>query len=145
MPSWINEGFEDYTRRMPRDVPVELVELKSGRRAITSPIEQTLSEEGERILRAVPDGSELVALDERGESWTTVKFATQMKRLMERGRHLTFAIGSADGLAPKVKAAAQHLLSLSAFTLPHGLVRVLLAEQLYRAVSLMRNHPYHRE
>jgi 23S rRNA (pseudouridine1915-N3)-methyltransferase len=145
MPHWVDAGFDEYAKRLPPDVPLQLVELKVERRAAGKTLAQLLDIEGERLLRAVPKDASLTALDERGEQWTTAALAQELRQRNESGRPLAFAIGSADGLAEKVKQRADRVLALSKFTLPHGLVRVLLAEQLYRAVSLLRNHPYHRD
>jgi 23S rRNA (pseudouridine1915-N3)-methyltransferase len=108
-------------------------------------VDRILAAEGERILAAIPPGSVKVALDERGKAQTTAELARRLADWMQQGRDVAFLIGSADGLDRGLKAGADLLLALSAMTLPHALVRVLLAEQLYRAVSLNQNHPYHRE
>jgi 23S rRNA (pseudouridine1915-N3)-methyltransferase len=148
-PEWIATGFEDYARRMPREARIELVELKPGPRsrqdASPAAVDRILAAEGERILAAIPPGSVKVALDERGKAQTTAELARRLADWMQQGRDVAFLIGSADGLDRGLKAGADLLLALSAMTLPHALVRVLLAEQLYRAVSLNQNHPYHRE
>ena len=136
MPAWIQEGFREYTRRMPPEIRVELVELKPGR---------TPEEEGERLLGAVPSGATLLALDEHGRSVTTQGLAVMLSEWMRNGVHPCLAVGGADGLSDGVKEGASKLLSLSALTLPHQLVRVLLAEQLYRAWTILARHPYHRE
>jgi 23S rRNA (pseudouridine1915-N3)-methyltransferase len=145
MPAWINEGFNEYAKRMPRAMPIQWLGLRPERRGGSISPDRILESEGERILHAVPDGATLIALDEQGEHWNTTQLAGYLKQRGERGAPLAFVIGGADGLAPAVKARAERLLALSSFTLPHGLARVLLAEQLYRAVSLLSNHPYHRE
>jgi 23S rRNA (pseudouridine1915-N3)-methyltransferase len=148
-PEWVAAGFEDYARRMPREARIELVELKPGPRsrqdASPAAVDRILAAEGERILAAIPPGSVKVALDERGKAQTTAELARRLADWMQQGRDVAFLIGSADGLDRGLKAGADLLLALSAMTLPHALVRVLLAEQLYRAVSLNQNHPYHRE
>ena len=136
MPAWIHEGFHEYTRRMPPEVRVELVELKPGR---------SKAEEGESLVAALPSGATLLALDERGRSVTTQGLSVMLSEWMRDAVHPCFAIGGADGLSEAVKERADKLLSLSALTLPHQLVRVLLAEQLYRAWSILARHPYHRE
>ncbi|HWA13198.1 MAG TPA: 23S rRNA (pseudouridine(1915)-N(3))-methyltransferase RlmH [Burkholderiales bacterium] len=148
-PDWVNAGFEDYARRMPREARIELVELKPGPRSGQNPsqaaIGRILAGEKDRILAAVPGGSVKIALDERGKALTTAELARKLSGWMREGRDAAFLIGSADGLDPGLKREADLLLSLSAMTLPHAMVRVLLAEQLYRAISLIQNHPYHRE
>ncbi len=144
MPDWVNEGYADYARRVPRDWPLELVELRPENRSASRSTEQTLAAEALRVEAACSEGGLRVVLDERGAAWTTEKLAKQLAAWDSEGRRADFLIGSADGLAPKLKTKADAMWSLSAGTLPHGLVRVILAEQLYRAVSLLRGHPYHR-
>jgi 23S rRNA (pseudouridine1915-N3)-methyltransferase len=136
MPAWIQEGFHEYARRMPPEVRVELVELKP---------DKTRDAEGKRILDALPDGATLLALDERGKAITTQGLSVMLSEWMRDASHPAFAIGGADGLSDEVKGRAAKLVSLSSLTFPHQLVRVLLAEQLYRAWSILARHPYHRE
>ena len=145
MPDWIGAGYEEFAKRMPRDFPLQLIELKPDKRIAARTPQQVMAEEAERILAAIPTGARVLALDERGANWTTMKLAENMKDWQRDGRDTVFIIGGTDGLDPSVKKRADQLLQLSAMTLPHGLVRVLLAEQLYRAVSILNNHPYHRE
>ena len=145
MPSWISEGFNEYSKRMPREAKIELLEIKPESRTSGKTIEQIMQAEAQRILNALPSGCLRVALDERGATPTTKQLAAQMENWMRDGNDVAFIIGGAEGLHSSVKQAAQHLMALSALTLPHAFVRVLLAEQLYRAYSLMHNHPYHRE
>jgi 23S rRNA (pseudouridine1915-N3)-methyltransferase len=144
MPRWVNEAFDEYAKRMPRDMRIELVEVRPEPRSGGKPVAKLLEAEAARLSRAVPRGCSRVALDERGRELSTVGFARWLDAQRRDGRDTAFLIGGADGLAPAAKSGAQ-LLSLSAMTLPHGLARVLLAEQLYRASSILHNHPYHRE
>jgi 23S rRNA (pseudouridine1915-N3)-methyltransferase len=136
MPGWIQEGFNEYTRRMPAEARVELVELKPGK---------SKADEGRAILAAIPQGAALLALDEHGKAVTTQGLSVMLSGWMRDAIHPCFAVGGADGLADEVKERAAKLLSLSALTLPHQLVRVVLAEQLYRAWTILARHPYHRE
>ena len=136
MPSWIEEGFREYTKRMPPEARVELVELKPGK---------DKDDEGKKLLDALPAGAALLALDERGKAVTTQGLSVMLSDWMRDGSSPAFVIGGADGLSDEVKARAAKLISLSALTLPHQLVRVVLAEQLYRAWSILARHPYHRE
>jgi len=136
MPGWIQEGFNEYAKRMPPEVRLELVELKPGK---------SKADEGKSILDAVPDRATLLALDERGKAVTTQGLSVMLTEWMRDATHPCFAIGGADGLSDEVKDRAAKLISLSALTLPHQMVRVLLAEQLYRAWSIIARHPYHRE
>jgi 23S rRNA (pseudouridine1915-N3)-methyltransferase len=145
MPDWIATGFTEYTKRMPREARIELIELKPEPRTTGKTVVQIMESEAQRILAALPQGALRIALDERGAAWTTRILSDKMGQWMGEGRDVAFIIGGADGLHESVKSAAQQLLALSALTLPHGMVRVLLAEQLYRAHSLLHNHPYHRE
>ena len=145
MPDWITAGYTEYAKRMPREAKIELVELKPEPRTTGKTTEQIMAAEAQRILAALPAGCIRIVLDERGAAWTTKQLSERMKLWMGEGRDVAFVIGGADGLHESVKQAAQQLLALSALTLPHGMVRILLAEQLYRAHSLLHNHPYHRE
>jgi len=144
MPAWVQSGFEEYTRRMPPEARIELLELKPEDRA-SKVVARVLELEAQRIQAAIPKNAERVVLDERGTLLTTTQLAEWMKTWMGEGISPCFIIGSADGLAPEVKKSAKKMIALSGCTLPHGMVRVMLAEQLYRAWSLMNNHPYHRE
>jgi len=144
MPAWVDAGWDDYSRRLPREFALELVELKPEPRDRGKPVAQLLAAEATRIDAACRD-ADVVALDERGAAWTTRVLADHLARWRDDARTVAFVIGSADGLAPPVKQRATAVVALSALTLPHGLVRVLLAEQLYRAVSLLSGHPYHRD
>jgi 23S rRNA (pseudouridine1915-N3)-methyltransferase len=144
-PAWVQEGYNEYARRMPPEARLELVELKPEERGPGRAPDRAKALEGERILAALPHGATLLALDERGRSVSTQGLSAMLAEWMRDGTHPTFAIGGADGLADEVKARASKLISLSALTLPHALVRVVLAEQLYRAWSILARHPYHRE
>jgi 23S rRNA (pseudouridine1915-N3)-methyltransferase len=144
MPGWVQAAYDDYAQRMPREMALELVELKAEPRDRGKPVARMLAAEGLRIRTACA-GYRLVALDERGTPWTTPQLAAQLARWRDAALDVAFAIGSADGLDPALKRDADQRVALSALTLPHALVRVLLAEQLYRAVSLNAGHPYHRE
>jgi 23S rRNA (pseudouridine1915-N3)-methyltransferase len=148
-PAWVAAGFDEYARRMPREARIELVQIKPAPRAsqaVSGPeMSRLLAAERERILAAAPPGCVRIALDERGRSLSTAELARRLADWMQSGRDVAFMIGGADGLDAGLKDEADLLLSLSAMTLPHALVRVLLAEQLYRAMSLIQKHPYHRE
>lgn len=145
MPAWIQEGFNEYAKRMPPEARLELVELKPEERGAGRSTDKAKGDEGERILAALPPGATLLALDEKGKAVSTQGLSVMLAGWMRDGIHPAFAIGGADGLSDSVKERAQKLISLSALTLPHALVRVLLAEQLYRAWSILARHPYHRE
>lgn len=145
MPDWITAGFNEYTKRMPREAQISLVEIKPEPRTTGKTMLQIMEAEAQRVLAALPQNCLRIVLDERGIQSTTRQLAAQMQDWMREGCDVAFIVGGADGLHESVKLAAQQRLALSALTLPHAFVRVLLAEQLYRAYSLMRNHPYHRE
>jgi 23S rRNA (pseudouridine1915-N3)-methyltransferase len=146
MPAWVSEGFFEYSKRMPREMPLLLRELKPAQRSSAAgDLPRWLEDEAARIDAALPAGALRIVLDERGRSFPTRDLAGRLERWRSDGRDPAFVIGGADGLAPGLKQSADLLWSLSQLTLPHGLVRVILAEQLYRAASLLANHPYHRE
>ena len=145
MPAWITAGFNEYTKRMPREARVELVEIKPEPRSSGKTAAQIMEAEAQRIRAALPASAFCIALDEHGATPTTRDLAQQMRDWMQQGHDVAFVIGGADGLHESVKQLARRTMALSALTLPHGMVRVLLAEQLYRAHSLLHNHPYHRE
>ena len=145
MDAWVNAGFAEYAKRMPREARIELVEIKPEPRNSGKNTSQIMAAEAQRIVAAVPDDTLRIVLDERAPQLATKQMAQQMQMWLGSGRDVAFIIGGADGLHEPLKNSAQQMLSLSAMTLPHGLVRVILAEQLYRAHSLLHNHPYHRE
>lgn len=146
MPDWVTAGFGEYAKRMPREMPLQLTELKPAQRSSAAgDVPRWLQAEAERIDAAMPAGALRVVLDEQGRSFPTRTLASHLERWRGEGRGVAFVIGGADGLAPQLKSGADLLWSLSPLTLPHGLVRVILAEQLYRAASLLTNHPYHRD
>ncbi|BCM24370.1 23S rRNA (pseudouridine(1915)-N(3))-methyltransferase RlmH [Methyloradius palustris] len=144
MPAWVETACAEYIKRMPREMTIEMVEIKPDKRAAGKQSPQVQEAEAKRILEAAGKDY-LVALDERGASVTTLQLADRMKTWLTGGRDVSLVIGGADGLHADVKARADWLWSLSALTLPHGMVRVLLSEQLYRAWSVINGHPYHRE
>jgi len=144
LPEWMNVGFADYARRMPRELPLELVEIKPEPRSSGKPVEALQAAEAQRISAALPPRCRRIALDERGETLDTRGLAARLERWQAGGDDVAFLIGGPDGLAPQLKEAAHECLRLSALTLPHGLARVVLAEALYRAHSLRAGHPYHR-
>ncbi len=143
MPAWVDAGFAEYAGRMPRETRVELLALKPAPRG--GPVKRVIEAEGERILAALPAGCVKVALDERGALISTMELSRRIARWRGSGRDVAFIVGGADGLDAAVKQSADWVWSLSPLTLPHGLARVALAEQLYRAHSILHHHPYHRE
>jgi len=145
MPAWIQSGWREYLKRLPPEIKVELVELKPEEKTSGKTVEKAKALEGERILAAIPGGATVYALDEKGRPVTTQGLSVMLAEWMRDATHPVFVIGGADGLSDEVKTRADKLLSLSALTLPHGLARVVLAEQIYRAWSILASHPYHRE
>ena len=144
MPAWIEDGFGEYAKRMPPECRILLKEIKPVERSGSKTAETVMALERGKIEGAIPKGSRIVALDERGKDLTTVQLSQLLTQWQQDGRDVTFVIGGADGLDAGFKASADLLVRVSSLTLPHGMVRVLLAEQLYRAWSITQNHPYHR-
>ena len=144
MPKWVEAGFDEYARRMPHEAAIELTEIKPEKRGEGKKVEQLLAAEAARILVTLPSRCRIVAMDERGSQWTTARLADSITGWMRNGGDTAFLVGGADGLDANIRNSADEVLALSAMTLPHGLARILLAEQLYRAVSLINRHPYHR-
>ena len=145
MPSWVADGYREYAKRMPPGTALELVEIKPEARTSGKTVAQMLAAEAGRIRAALPKGGRVIALDERGKDLSTTGLAVQIEAWMQERGPVVFLIGGADGLDAALKKTAAMQLRLSAMTLPHGLARVLLAEQLYRALSIIGGHPYHRE
>ena len=143
-PGWVSEGCAEYLKRMPRELPASVTEIKPEPRG-SKTREQLLAAEKARIREALPGSCRIVVLDEKGDDLTTLKLAKRLEVWMQDGRDVALLIGGADGLDPALKARAAEKIRLSSLTLPHGLARLLLCEQLYRAVSVLKNHPYHRE
>lgn len=144
MPRWVEEGYREYARRLPPECALELVEIPPGRRQKGTDATRAVAEEGARMLAAVPPRARVVALDVGGETWDTPALAERLQAWMAQGRPPCLLVGGPDGLAPACLERAEVRWSLSPLTFPHPLVRVILAEQLYRAWSLLAGHPYHR-
>ena len=144
MPSWVNEGYGEYSKRMPPEAHVELIEVKPEKRSKSEPVDGILAIEAKRIEAHLKKSKPVIVLDERGEMWDTKRIAAFLRDAMVNGMSPVFVIGSADGLDESIKESAAHRIALSKMTLPHGLVRVILAEQLYRGWSILQGHPYHR-
>jgi len=148
MPSWVQEGFAEYAKRLPPECALELVEIEPGRRgsgkASDAELDRIRRDEGERLLKALPDGNLAVALDVRGRPWSTEQLADELTRWLGSGSDVALLVGGPDGLSNACLARAERRWSLSPLTFPHPLVRVILAEQIYRAWSITKGHPYHR-
>lgn len=145
MPGWVEEGFREFAKRLPRDCPLELLEVKAEPRTTGKTPAAMMAAEAERLRSALPTRRRLVVLDEGGDDISTRQLSQRLTRWMTEGDDVAFVIGGPDGLDPDFKREAQETLRLSSLTLPHAMVRPLLAEALYRAWSLLNNHPYHRE
>ena len=144
LPAWIGDGFETYRKRLPGHIRLELVEIPGGARSGRDSARNARAEESARILRRVDGSDLLIALDERGREWSTTELAGELEKWLAESPRVALAVGGADGLDEACRDRAQRLWSLSRLTLPHGMVRVLVAEQLYRAWTLLAGHPYHR-
>ena len=145
MPDWITAGFQEYQRRFPRDCSFDLIEISPGKRGKNADIARILDIEGEKMLAAVPKSNRIVTLEVTGKPWTTHDLSKQLSSWQMDGRDVSLLVGGPEGLAPACIERSEQKWSLSALTLPHPLVRVVVAESLYRAWSLNNNHPYHRE
>ncbi|WJW74877.1 23S rRNA (pseudouridine(1915)-N(3))-methyltransferase RlmH [Thiohalobacter sp. IOR34] len=144
MPDWVTAGYQEYARRLPRECALELIEIAPGHRGRKADVRRILQEEGERMLAAIPRGSRVIALEVGGRPWSTPQLAERLGDWLAGGQDIALLVGGPEGLDPACRARADEQWSLSPLTLPHPLVRVLLAEQLYRAWSLRAGHPYHR-
>ncbi|NRA20033.1 MAG: 23S rRNA (pseudouridine(1915)-N(3))-methyltransferase RlmH [Oceanospirillaceae bacterium] len=144
MPAWVTTGFSEYNKRMPREMRVEIVEISIGPRGKGADLKRAIKKEGDAMLSAIPNGDWVVALEVTGKTWSTEQLAEQMESWQLKGRNLCLLVGGPDGLDPRCSAMADQKWSLSALTLPHPMVRILLSEQLYRAWSIIQGHPYHK-
>jgi 23S rRNA (pseudouridine1915-N3)-methyltransferase len=144
MPAWIENGFAEYAKRMPPECRIHLKEIKPIERSGSKTAETVMALERNKIEASLPKGARIVALDEHGKDLTTMQLSQLLTQWQQDGRDVAFIIGGADGLDAGFKSNADMRIRISSMTLPHGMVRVLLAEQLYRAWSITQNHPYHR-
>lgn len=144
LPGWVNTGFREYASRLPRECALILHEIPAARRQKSSTIKQHLEQECNRILAATPKNSLVVALDIRGTYWSTEQLAANMRNWLQTGRKIALVIGGPDGLSRACIEHSDHRWSLSPLIFPHALVRVIVAEQIFRAWSIIKNHPYHR-
>jgi 23S rRNA (pseudouridine1915-N3)-methyltransferase len=144
MPTWIKTGFTEYAKRLSDNFKLQLKEISPASHIKTSDLKRALYTEGQRMLEALSPDDFVIALDERGAKWNTLTLANNLKRWQESYQGISFFIGGPDGLAPECLARAALKWSLSDLTLPHQLVRVIVAEQIYRAWTILKKHPYHR-
>lgn len=144
MPAWVEQGYDEYAKRLPRDNAVELVELPLAPRGKSSSAAVAMAREGQAMLSAIGKGDRVIALEVKGRPWSTEQLAQNMDNWRMSGSNYSLLIGGPDGLAPECRALAESEWSLSPLTLPHPLVRIVVIEQLYRAYSILHNHPYHK-
>ena len=144
MPDWVADGFDEYRKRLSRELPLDLVEIRLGSRGKGRDPARAIADEGAAVRAALPKDVHIVALDGRGSAWSSEQLAAELKRWRMEGRDLAFLIGGPDGHAPDILASAQQRWSLGPLTLPHMLVRLVVAEQRYRAATMLAGHPYHR-
>jgi 23S rRNA (pseudouridine1915-N3)-methyltransferase len=144
MPQWVQQGYAEYARRLPADYALQLVEIPAGKRGKGADISRLTQQEGERTLAAIPKGAHVIALELTGKAWSTTQLAQELDGWRHDGRDVALLIGGPEGLASECLSRAEGRWSLSNLTLPHPLVRIVVAEQLYRAWSILHNHPYHR-
>lgn len=145
MPAWVETAYQEYAKRLPRECALKLVEIAPGKRGRNADVARILRDEGERMLAAIPRDCQVIALEVGGKTWSTPQLAAQLEGWLRSGRDTALLVGGPEGLDAACRARADQHWSLSALTLPHPLVRVILVETLYRAWSVMAGHPYHRE
>lgn len=145
MPDWVNSAFNEYCKRLPKDFSIELVEIPAAKRTKNQLAKQWMEKEGESILKNIDKNDHVIALEVKGQNWSTEVLADKLIDIQNKGNNLVFIIGGPDGLAPDCLKRANLLWSLSALTMPHPIVRIIFAEAIYRAWTVTVNHPYHRE
>lgn len=145
MPDWVSTGYFAYAKRLPAECSLELIEIAAGKRGKNADVTRIVKQEGDAMLAACGKGNRIVTLEVTGKAWTTPQLAQRLEAWQMDGRDVSLLVGGPEGLAPECTAAADERWSLSPLTLPHPLVRVIMAESLYRAWSVNANHPYHRE
>ena len=144
MPGWVVTGFDEYRKRLGPECTFQLIEIAAEKRGSATNTQRVLEKEGQRLLAAVPRGAIVIALERQGKEWSTRDLATRLQNWMQSGQDVVLLVGGPEGLAPEVLQQAKEKWSLSALTFPHALVRIIVAEQLYRAFSILKNHPYHK-
>lgn len=144
MPAWVTEAYQDYASRLQRECALNLIEISPGKRHKGADLDKIINEEGARMLAAIPKSCLVITLDVTGKSWSTQQLSAQLENWMSSGRDVALLVGGPEGLSEACRQHADQHWSLSALTLPHPMVRVIIAEQLFRAWSILNNHPYHR-
>lgn len=145
MPKWVVEGTQEYIRRFPADLQVYFTEVVPTKRGKNADVKRILFEEGQRCLQQIPKTNQIITLEVLGQAWDTPKLAEQLDKWKMDGRDVSLLIGGPEGLSPECQQVSEQSWSLSKLTLPHPMVRIIVAESLYRAWSVTQNHPYHRE
>lgn len=144
LPAWVNTGYAEYAKRLPKDFTLELIEIPASKRGKNSDIARLKQEEGQKLLQAIPKNSLVITLDEHGKIWSTQEMAQNLQKWHDDWQHVSLLIGGPDGLSAECLKQAHASWSLSKLTFPHLLIRIIVAEQLYRAWSVLQHHPYHR-
>jgi 23S rRNA (pseudouridine1915-N3)-methyltransferase len=144
LDAWVNQGYDEFARRLPPECRLHLVELAPNKRTKNTDINRAIQDEGERLIAAIPPRARVFALDVTGKQWTTPQLARHMSEWMSDGRDIVLLVGGPDGLSDQCRSMAESCISLSPLTFPHPLVRIIIAEQIYRAWSILKGHPYHR-
>lgn len=144
MPAWVQQGYEEYAKRLPKECDLVLKEIAPGKRLKNTDLVRLVKEEGERMISAIPSDTHVVTLDLKGKPWNTTELSVALKKWLESGQNISLLVGGPEGLADSAREKATESWCLSNLTFPHPLVRIIIAEQLYRAWSILRNHPYHR-
>jgi len=144
MPSWVQQGYQEYIKRIGAGINIRLVEISAEKRAKSSNTKKILEKEAQRTLLAIGKDHHVIALDREGQSWSTEQLAAKISAWQQDGTNISILIGGPEGMAPELLQRAQTSMSFSAMTFPHPIIRVMLAEQLYRAYSILTHHPYHK-
>jgi len=145
MPNWVTNACDEYTKRLTRDVKLKIIEVEAYRRSKTVSADKIKQEEAKKLKLAIPKNNYLIALDVKGKSWSTEELSRQMEQWQHLGKDVSLLVGGADGLEPTLLNSCSKVWSLSELTYPHPIVRIVISEQIYRAWSMLNNHPYHRE
>ncbi len=144
MPSWVQQGCDEYSKRLPKDFSINIKELSLASRSKTTSTQSVIGLESDKLMASIPDGYQVVVLDKGGKSWSTEQLADNIREWQMQGQSMALLIGGPDGLSESCIKKADKVWSLSALTLPHPVVRIVLLEQLYRAWTILKNHPYHK-
>lgn len=144
MPAWVVTGFEEYRKRLGAECSLQLVEIAAEKRGSANNTQRVLTKEAQRLMAAIPRGAQVIALERQGKDWNTRELANRLQSWLQSGQDVALLVGGPEGLAPEVLQQANEQWSLSPLTFPHALVRILVAEQIYRAYSILKNHPYHK-